>query len=90
MFISKFLQGGLFSIYNQMQKENPAFEFWFFFFTPAFLLPGLKAETNRSKSQLPANVKYNKYYKHANKSCTFVVFDHLASQGSSKDFDARN
>ena len=44
-----------------MQKENPAFEFWFFFFTPAFLLPGLKAETNRSKSQLPANVKYKKY-----------------------------
>ena len=53
-----------------MQKENPAFEFWFFFFTPAFLLPGLKAETN-SKSQLPAKVIYHKYYKHSLYFCCF-------------------
>ena len=51
-----------------MQKENPAFEFWFSFFTPAFLLPGLKAETN-GKSQLPAKVTYHKCYKHSNKYC---------------------
>ena len=44
--------------YKQMQKENPELELWFFFFTPAFLLPGLKAETNRSKSQLPAKKLY--------------------------------